>query len=421
MQHLKAATRRIRASWRTPRLRSSWTLTSRVVMGCLIIAIVQNIVYGIFPCCFDFKHRKFVFCKTLAIYCFSVATLIGAFYVTQIWVAYSENKIDLRDPIQIYCYMNLCVALLNYVTQWAIIPEILSFQNSLPLFSTLDSFTISLRSVGRATSLASLKMFVCPLLMHFTLIIYQRHRQPELNWMSTGKLMLPIYLGNQLNNCFFGGIVITKIVLVEINRRLREIRNEVNRLQTPLELLLQKPYYRMQRFCYLADRLDELASKYALSTGRSMTYMLLTAFSLVSSMAINLIITTLGFYTQYQAFADHILLEEAYDIARALAHFVFLVVPFTEICLVARVSQQVLDEAKETGNLLQRINLEHADVRFKQTVDALWLEVITIKYKLMPMGLLELDGSLINKIFSTVAGFLLFLIQNDLTQRFSLK
>lgn len=285
-----------------------------------------------------------MFCKTLAIYCFSVATLIGAFYVTQIWVAYTENKIDLRDPIQIYCYMNLCVALLNYVTQWAIIPEILSFQNSLPLFSTLDSFTISLRSVGRATSLASLKMFVCPLLMHLALIIYQRHRQPELSWASTGKIMLPIYLGNQLNNCFFGGIVITKIVLVEINRRLREIRNEVNRLQTPLELLLQKPYYRMQRFCDLADRLDELASKYALSTGRSMAYLLLTAFSLVSSMAINLFITTLGFYTQYQAFADHILLEETYDIARALAHLVFLVVPFTEICLVARVSQQVLDE-----------------------------------------------------------------------------
>lgn len=78
-------------------------------------------------------------------------------------------------------------------------------------------------------------------------------------------------------------------------------------------------------------------------------------------------------------------------------------------------------QAKETGDLLQRINLEHADVRFKQAVDALWLEVNTIKYKLMPMGLLELDGSLINKIFSTVAGFLLFLIQNDLTQRFSLK
>lgn len=37
------------------------------------------------------------------------------------------------------------------------------------------------------------------------------------------------------------------------------------------------------------------------------------------------------------------------------------------------------------------------------------------------MGLLELDGSVVTKMYSTVAGFLLFLIQNDLTLRFSLK
>lgn len=78
-------------------------------------------------------------------------------------------------------------------------------------------------------------------------------------------------------------------------------------------------------------------------------------------------------------------------------------------------------QAKVTGNLLQLITLERADIRFKQVVDAFWLEVCTIKFKLMPMGLLELNGSVVNKMYSTVAGFLLFLIQNDLTLRFSLK
>jgi len=70
---------------------------------------------------------------------------------------------------------------------------------------------------------------------------------------------------------------------------------------------------------------------------------------------------------------------------------------------------------------LQRFDLQHADARFKQVVNAFWLQVVTINYKLMPLGLLELNTSLVNKVFSSAIGSLLILIQSDLTLRFSLK
>ncbi|TDG43608.1 hypothetical protein AWZ03_009959 [Drosophila navojoa] len=421
MQVLKAVRRRIRLLWRLPQRLSNSLTGSQVVLVSVVILIIQNIVYGIFPCRFNFKRKKFVFSLPLAIYSFAVATLFSAYYGRHLWQAYSEKQLTLRDPVQIYSYMFACAAMMNYVTQWAMVPEILRFQNNLDLFETMDYFRLTLGTVAPATVLSGLKLFGCPLLLQLTLIIYQKHTHPELSWLKTIHTMFPIYLGNQLNNCFFGGIVVTRNVLIEINKRLREIQVEVNRLQTPLEMMLHKHYYRMRRFCDLADRLDELASKYTVSTSSSMDYLDLTAFSMVTYMAINLTNTTLGIYTQYQAFADFLMLDISYEISRALAHLVFLVIPMADIYVLARVCQQVIDEANETGNLLQRISLQHSDVRFNQVVDALWLEVKTIRYQLVPMGLLELDGALFTMIFSTVSGFLLFLIQNDLTQRFSLK
>jgi len=70
---------------------------------------------------------------------------------------------------------------------------------------------------------------------------------------------------------------------------------------------------------------------------------------------------------------------------------------------------------------LQQFDLQHADARFKQVVHAFWLQVVTIDWKLEPLGLLELNTSLVNTVFSAVTGFLLILIQSDLTLRFSLK
>ncbi|KAI8046857.1 hypothetical protein M5D96_003071 [Drosophila gunungcola] len=177
----------------------------------------------------------------------------------------------------------------------------------------------------------------------------------------------------------------------------------------------------MRRFCELADRLDELAEKYCLTAGCSKRYVRFTDCSMVLSMLMNLIGITMGFYNQYLAIADYYINEEPFDLFLAIVLLIFLAVPFLELVMVARISNQTLLETRRTGDLLQRLDLQHTDVRFKQVVNAFWLRVAIIDYKLMPLGLLELSTSLVNKVFSAVTGYLLILIQSDLTLRFSLK
>ncbi|XP_034488290.1 putative gustatory receptor 97a [Drosophila innubila] len=421
MRFLIAAARRIRKSWRAPRRFRAWSPISKVVLAGYALMLCLNSFIGYFPARFRMKNEKFIFSKPMAVYCIAVATIFGAFYVKHIWEEFTSGKIDQRDAIKIYCYMNACGGLLNYLYQWTMCRQIVDLLNKMSLFRVINYFSVSVMSMIRAMTIVLVKIFGFPLVMQLTLVLYQRQKHPELSWTNTSRTMLPIISVSHLNNCFFCSVVISRAIFNHINKIISEILSEVNRLQTPSQMTLHKPYYRMQRFCDLADRLDELATKYALVNLYCLNHMKVTCFSLVISMGINLFSTTLGCYVQYQAFVDYVMLEKPYDISQALAHFVFLALPFLEIVLLANESQQLLNEAKEAGNLLQRMNLEHADIRFKQEVDAFWLEVCTIQFKLMPLGLLELDGSMVNKMYTTVAGFLLFLIQNDLTVRFSLK
>ncbi|EDW45170.1 GM10153 [Drosophila sechellia] len=319
--------------------------------------------------------------------------------------------------------MNVCVCLFNYVTQWEKTLQIIRFQNSVPLFKVLDSLDISAMIMWRAFIYSLLKIVFCPFIAYITLILYQRRSHPESQWTSvtTTKTMLPLIVSNQINNCFFGGLVIANLIIAAVNQKLHGIVKEANMLQSPVQMNLHKPYYRMRRFCELADLLDELTRKYGVTACRSKNYLRFTDWSMVLSMMMNLLGITMGCYNQYLAIADHYINGEPFDLFLAIVLVVFLAVPFLELVMVARISNEILMETRRTGELLQRFDLQHADARFKQVVNAFWLQVITIDYKLMPLGLLELNTSLVNKVFSSVTGSLLILIQSDLTLRFSLK
>ncbi|XP_023031422.1 putative gustatory receptor 97a [Drosophila willistoni] len=406
-----------------PRRWRRWPFQSKAVLVCLAITIFQNTLYGIYLYRFSNKHKKFIPSRTVTIYCVTVVSLFVYFYLGRIHDEFVNGNISPRDTVKIYVYMNVCLCLFNYVHQWILIVPVARFQNRVPLFQILNACDISIMLVWRALILTLIKMIGCPVAVHVALKVYDAHRPPRSDsHLSANMTMIPLMIGNQLSNCFFGGIVVTNLVLAAINRRVMNILKEVNTLQTPLQLYLQKEYYRMRRFCELADQLDHLALMYTISTGLSKGYLSLTDLSIILSMTINFIGVTVGFYNQYLALADYYINEEGtYDILEALVHLVFLVVPFVEIAILGRVSHHLVDEAKRTGYLLQNMNLQYADIRFKQVVDAFWFQVLTIDYKLMPLGLLELNMTLVNKIFSAVTGFLLILIQTDLTLRFSLK
>ncbi|EDV53489.1 putative gustatory receptor 97a [Drosophila erecta] len=417
MRFLKRLTRRFPATFRRGKLHS------QLVMICAFGNIFLNILYGVYIGRFSFRRKKFVFSKGVAIYGLCVATLFALFYIWNIYHEISTSQINLRDTIGIYCYMNVGICLFNYVTQWEKSLKLIRFQNSIPLFKVLDSLDISAIIVWRAFMYSLLKMLFCPLIAYITLILYQRRLHPEYHWTSlrTAKTMLPLIVSNQINNCFFGGLVIANLVVAALNRKLHGTVKEANVLQSPSQMNLHKPYYRMRRFCELADLLDELAEKYAVTAECSKRFLRFTDWSMVLSLLMNLLGITMGCYNQYLAIADHYINEEPFDLFQAIVLLVFLAVPFLELVMVARISNQTLMETRRTGELLQRFDLQHADARFKQVVNAFWLKVVTIDYKLMPLGLLELNTSLVNKVFSSVTGSLLILIQSDLTLRFSLK
>ncbi|XP_016996306.2 putative gustatory receptor 97a [Drosophila takahashii] len=425
MRFLRRQTRRFRSTWQRflPARYRCWKLHTKLVMICVYSTVFLNILYGVYLGRFSFRRKKFVFSKGVTIYGFIVASIFGICYVWNIYREISTGQIGGRHTIGIYCYMNVLVCLFNYVTQWEKTLQIIRFQNSVPLFKVLDSLDISAMIVWRAFIYSVLKILICPLIGYTTLTLYQRRIQPDLQWTSlaTARTMLPLIVSNQINNCFFGGLVIANLIVAAVNNKLHGIVKEANMLQSPVQMNLQKPYYRMRRFCELADCLDELAEKYSLTAGCSRNYLRFTDWSMVLSMLMNLIGITMGFYNQYLAIADYYINEEPFDLFLAIVLLVFLAVPFLELVMVARISNQTLLETRRTGDLLQRFDLQHADSRFKQVVNAFWLQVVAIDWKLMPLGLLELNTSLVNKVFSAVTGFLLILIQSDLTLRFSLK
>ncbi|XP_002041432.2 putative gustatory receptor 97a [Drosophila sechellia] len=425
MRFLRRQTRRLRSIWQRSlpvRVRRE-KLHTQLVTTCVYGTIFLNILYGVYLGRFSFRRKKFVFSKAVTIYSLFVATFFALFYIWNIYKEISTGQISLRDTIGIYCYMNVCVCLFNYVTQWEKTLQIIRFQNSVPLFKVLDSLDISAMIMWRAFIYSLLKIVFCPFIAYITLILYQRRSHPESQWTSvtTTKTMLPLIVSNQINNCFFGGLVIANLIIAAVNQKLHGIVKEANMLQSPVQMNLHKPYYRMRRFCELADLLDELTRKYGVTACRSKNYLRFTDWSMVLSMMMNLLGITMGCYNQYLAIADHYINGEPFDLFLAIVLVVFLAVPFLELVMVARISNEILMETRRTGELLQRFDLQHADARFKQVVNAFWLQVITIDYKLMPLGLLELNTSLVNKVFSSVTGSLLILIQSDLTLRFSLK
>ena len=57
----------------------------------------------------------------------------------------------------------------------------------------------------------------------------------------------------------------------------------------------------------------------------------------------------------------------------------------------------------DTGIILQRVSLLNADIRFKQTVEAFSLHIFLAKYKIMPMGLWEINMSLMHDVSIALA------------------
>ncbi|XP_028894351.2 putative gustatory receptor 94a [Zeugodacus cucurbitae] len=388
---------------------------------CVGITIGNLMLFGFSAHGISLRNYRFYNSYITALYSLTIAIAFTVCYGQSMLNDWQQNQFDLENVIKLYSYMNITSVIINYLTVLLLSRTFVRFFNGVSLFETLKFFDVSAKTVIVSVRLVILKAILIPVIYEVTLILQQLRNEPDKHLLWTLYTLLPMVLSQMLPHLFFGTLVISKVLMETLNERLSEIANETNCMQTALQMKLHKPYYRMQRFCDLADRLDLLAQKYQIICRQTTTYLQLLSAPLICSLLCNLCGITVGCFRQYLAIAETFVNNEPYDVFHALTNAVFLAISVIEVMLQGHISDNNIVKVQETGLILQRINLTHADLRFKQSVEAFSLLVLVTKYKIQPLGLLEINISLIQDVLSAVTSFLLIFVQSDLTLRFSLK
>ncbi|XP_030371560.1 putative gustatory receptor 94a, partial [Scaptodrosophila lebanonensis] len=402
---------------------SRWNLTgrTRLVYFLLVIMLALLTIFGLFSIRYKSQgRRRFVFSRIYLAYTMVITIAFTITYTHQMYEDYRSSQLDLRDAVKLYSYMNITVTIINFVTQMFKVKQVARLMSQVPLFDTLREFSVGdtlLRSV--VTSIV--KVIGFPFIIGITMFLQQQRYEPELSGMWSVHKLFPMIVSNLLNNSFYGVMIIVKAILKTLNIRLMRHVRLVECMQKEEKLKLHTIYYSMQKYCTWADEIDALSIKYRIICIHATNYTALVSLSMVLSLLCHLLGITVGFFNQYSALADTFIDGQSYDAFSALTNCVFLIISILEITLLAQLANDILVETQQTGIILQNLSLQRVDWRFRQAVDTFSLQVISIKHKIVLLGLFELNATLITDVMATVASFLLILIQTDLSHRFKMK
>ncbi|KAH8292116.1 hypothetical protein KR054_005251 [Drosophila jambulina] len=391
----------------------------RMVKMLTITLVVFMTVFGLLANSYHPRSReRFRFNKLYLAYAMLWTIAFSTVYGRQIYKEYSQGQINLKDAITLYSYMNITVAVINYVTQMMISHHVAKMMSRVPFFQTLKTLRLDSRSLYTSITLAMVKTIAFPLTLEVAFILEQRRTHPEVSLIWTLYKLFPLVISNLLNNCYFGAMIVVNEMLKALNRQLEAQQQEVNLLQREDQLKLTTAYYRMQRFCSLADELDRLAGTYKVIYFHAGKYLTPMSLSMILSLICHLLGITVGFYSIYYSVADALIAGKPFDGLGALISAVFLTISLSEITMLTHLCNNLLVATKRSVLILQEMDLRHADCRYRQSVHAFTLLVTVTKFKIKPLGLYELDMQLISNVFSAVASFLIILVQADLSQRF---
>ncbi|XP_017046528.1 putative gustatory receptor 94a [Drosophila ficusphila] len=366
------------------------------------------------------RRERFRFSKAYLAYALMWTIAFSLVYGRQIYKDYSQGQINLKDAITLYSYMNITVAVINFVSQMIISDHVAKMMSRVPFFKTLSALQLDSYSLYKSIALAMVKAIVFPLILEIAFIMQQRRQHPEMSLIWTVYRLFPLVISNLLNNCYFGAMVVVKVMLYALNTKLELQMQEVNLLQRKDQLKIYTRYYRMQRFCTFADELDMLAQIYMLIYVHSGKYLTPMSLSMILSLICHLLGITVGFYSLYCAVADTFIMGKPFDGLGSLINLVFLLISLAEITLLTHLCNHLLVATRRSAVILQEMDLRHADCRFRQAVHDFTLLVTMTKFQIKPLGLYELDMTLISSVFTAVASFLLILVQADLSQRFKM-
>ncbi|KAM7360496.1 gustatory receptor 94a isoform 1-T1 [Cochliomyia hominivorax] len=371
---------------------------------------------------YSWRTKKFYVNYFLVAWNMVIIVLFTLIYIRRLYFEIMADELNLKNAVTLYYYINIFGAVTNFLSQLLNSKRTVDFFNAARFFEAMQYFDVEVEVIHSSILLVTLKTFIFPIIIEITLILRQlRDDDEDKSIFWTFYTLYPLVIANILPNCLFGVFVICRQLTLTLNRKLMKLEKDANFLQKREQIGLHKRFYCMQQFCNLADNLDELAEKYSMICKQTLAFMSLCTVPLLASLLCNLFGITAGFFHQYYALADTLINEESYDVFSAITNGVFLIISFLEIALHSLVADQSIEAVKETGLILKRIRLDHADIRFRQAVEKFSFEILVIDFKLQPLKLLNIDLGLLHDVLSAVTSFLLILIQSDLTLRFSLK
>ncbi|XP_037946425.1 putative gustatory receptor 94a [Teleopsis dalmanni] len=400
-------------------------MNNKKLVQLIVILIISLLtLLGLHISYFSRAEKKFIFSKVLLCYSIAVLSVFTLFYGEQFLYDYNANLIALKNVGKLHTYMNVAAVIASYISMVALVVPTIEFLQRVKLFELITYFEAGKKVFTTAATLVLTKTIAFQVAIGLVSVIrFYRNdaNNKDDSLVRTLFLLLPSIIASLLPNCFFGAIVVSGLLFSILNERLQNIVNEVNCLQTDLQMKLQKPYYRMHRFCDLADNMDVLTEKFILICVDSIKYFDLVAVPFICSLVCNLFGITVGFFTQYLAIVETLVNEESYDAFNAITNSVFLVVSICDIALQAYMCNKSVMTVRNTSIILQHMNITHVDIRFKQSAETFSALLLVTKYKTEPLGFLQIDMSLVHDVLSAVTSFLLILIQSDLSLRFSLK
>lgn len=293
-----------------------------------------------------YSFRKKRFYVNYACIAWSIISMIifGFIYIRIFYNEIVTKTFDVNSAVNVYYYMNVMGAFINYIAQLRIGKPTSEYFNTSKFFEVLEYFTIEAIINHSIIWLVFSKIIIFPLVVESTLILrHLRNEDETKNLFWTLYTLFPLVLANIVPNCFFGVMVVCRQAIRALNNELEKLQKEANLLQRAEQMNLHKNFYRMQKFCNMADKLDELSIIFALICKQTLSYMKLADIPLMASLVCNLFGVTAGLFQQYYAAADTFIQGDEYDVFDGLTNGVFLVISYLEIAMNSLIAGQSIN------------------------------------------------------------------------------
>lgn len=265
-------------------------------------------------------------------------------YSIRLFNAYKIGQLDITNAVTLYHCISLVGAVVNYISQLICSKAYCEYYNTSCLFEIMTYFRAETVVYHKELFLLITKIFLFPIVVEITLLLRQMYDSNESQKLIfTLYTLYPLIIANIVPNILYGGMVICKRSALALNRDLVRIKNEANFLQKAEQILLHKKFYRMQRYCCLADNLDELSEKYTIICVQTLAYTKLAAPPFLASLLCNLFGITTNLFRQYYALADTLINNKTYDVFDALTNGIFLMISFLEIAMHSYITDQCIE------------------------------------------------------------------------------